>query len=145
MGLTNAPSTFTHVMNRIFHELLGKTVCIYLDDILVFSKSEEEHVEHVREVLEMLRREKLYAKLSKCEFGKRELTFLGHVIGADGIKVDTKKIEVIKNWPQPTDVHSLRQYLRLANHFRKFIRGFAEMCRPLHALLGKGMDFAWSQ
>jgi len=73
------------------------------------------------------------------------IDFLGHVVGADGIKVDPKKIEVIKNWPQPTDVHSLRQYLGLAHYFRKFIRGFAEMCRPLHALLGKGMGFAWSQ
>jgi len=88
MGLTNAPSTFSHVMNSLFHHLIGKSVCIYLDDILVYSKDEVEHVKHVREVLEVLRRAKLYAKFSKCDIGKRELAFLGHVAGADGIKVD---------------------------------------------------------
>ena len=123
MGLTNAPSTFSHVMNGVFKGLIGKSVLIYHDDILVFSKTEEEHVKHVKEVLEILRQQKLYAKLAKCDVGKSELTFLGHVVGAEGVKVDPKKIEVVKEWPDPRDVHNVRQFLGLTNYFRKFIQG----------------------
>ena len=144
MGLTNAPSIFSHVMNGVFKGLIGKSVLIYLDDILVFSKTEEEHVKHVREVLEILRQQKLYAKLAKCDFGKSELTFLGHVVGAEGVKVDPKKIEVVKEWPDPRDVHNVRQFLGLTNYFRKFIQGYAVICRPISALLCKGEDFAWT-
>ena len=110
----------------------------------VFSKTEEEHVKHVKEVFEILRQQKLYAKLAKCDFGKSELTFLGHVVGAEGVKVDPKKIEVVKEWPDPRDVHNVRQFLGLTNYFRKFIQGYAAICRPISALLCKGEDFAWT-
>ena len=143
MGLTNAPSTFAHVMNNVFHGQIGKSVLVYLDDIMVFSKTAEEHIAHVREVLETLRQHKLFAKLSKCQFGKQEVHFLGHVVNAQGIKVDPKKVEVVRDWPVPHGVHEVRQYLGLANYFRKFIQGFANTCRPLHRLLEKGKAFAW--
>ena len=99
--------------------MIGKSVLIYLDDILVFSKNADEHVGHVTEVLAILRQHKLYAKLAKCVFGKTELTFLGHVVGAEGIEVDPRKIEVVKDWPTPKDVHNVRQFLGLTNYFRK--------------------------
>ena len=145
MGLTNAPSTFVHVMNNVFSGLIGKSVLVYLDDILIFSKSQEEHLQHVKEVLEILRNNKLYAKLSKCEFGKKELNFLGHVVSADGIKVDPKKIEIVKEWPRPKDVHQVRQFLGLANYFRRFVQGFSTLTRPLNKLLVKGEQFIWSE
>ena len=111
---------------------------------MVFSKTADEHVGHVEEVLAILRQHKLYAKLAKCEFGKTELTFLGHVVGAEGVKVDSRKIEVVKDWPTPKDVHNVRQFLGLTNYFRKFIQGYAAICRPMSALLGKGKEFAWT-
>jgi hypothetical protein len=110
-GLTNAPATFQGVMNRIFAPLIGRTVLIYLDDILVFSKCSEEHAQHLAEVLELLRKHDLYAKISKCDFCKDELHFLGHVVGKDGIKVDPCKLAAVQDWPVPTDVHQLRSFL----------------------------------
>ena len=104
-GLTNAPTTFQGVMNRIFHQYLEKFVLVYLDDILVFSKTPKEHIEHLRVVFDVLCKKKLYAKLAKCHFAKNELEYLGHVVGKDGIKVDPKKIETIAKWTRPKDVN----------------------------------------
>ena len=118
-------------MNNVFTGLLGKSVLVYLDDILVFSKTEEEHLQHVKQVLEVLRNHRLYAKLSKCEFGKKELNFLGHVVSAEGIKVDPKKVEIVNNWPIPNSVHQIRQFLGLANYFRRFVQGYANLTRPI--------------
>ena len=145
MGLTNAPSTFAHVMNNVFKDLLGKSVLIYLDDILVFSKDPGEHVKHVREVMEVLRAHKLYAKLAKCEFGKEKLAFLGHVVSAEGIQVDPKKAELVKDWPTPQNVGEVRKFLGFANYFRKFLQGFANVCRPLNNLLKKDHSFLWDE
>lgn len=143
-GLANAPATFQSLMNRLFQPYLNKFVVIYLDDIMIFSKTPDEHAEHIRLVLEVLRKEQLYAKLSKCDFNKIEVPFLGHIVGRNGIRVNPKKIETVANWPIPEDVTQLRQFLGLTNYFRKFIRGYSTLTAPLHDLTHKGTDFRTS-
>lgn len=120
-GLTNAPATFQALMNKIFSKYLGKFVLIYLDDVVVFSRTLEEHIEHLRLVLETLREQKLYAKLSKCTFAQPEIEYLGHIIGNGMIRADPRKVKVVLDWPQPKDVSALRSFLGLANYFRRFI------------------------
>jgi len=136
-GLTNAPATFQRVMNKIFKDQIGKFVLVYLDDILVMSRTPEEHEQHLRIVLEVLRQEGLRAKLSKCEFNKPELHFLGHVIGKDGIAVDPAKIAVIEKWPVPKSLKELQAFLGLANYFRKFVEHFSTVVAPLTSLTGQ--------
>ena len=110
-GLCNAPATFQSEMNRIFAPYLGRFVLVYLDDILVFSSTPEEHLSHLQTVLQTLRENKFYAKVSKCDFNKPELNYLGHVVGKAGIKPDPRKTDAITNWPQPSSVHEVRQFL----------------------------------
>ena len=136
-GLTNAPATFMRAMHQIFADLIGKTVLVYLDDILVMSRTPEEHVRDLREVLSRLQKHKLYAKLSKCEFNKAELKFLGHVVGRNGISVDPEKVAVIQKWPVPKNVKELQAFLGLANYFRKFIEKYSTVAAPLTALTSK--------
>ena len=129
-GLTNAPATFQAVMNRVFAEHIGKFVLVYLDDILVFSKTPAEHEQHLRTVLSLLRKHEFKAKLSKCQFNRTELHFLGHVVSREGLKVDERKVKVVKDWPVPADVPKLRAFLGLANYFRRFIQGNWSTCMP---------------
>ena len=129
MGLTNAPSVFMSTMNRVLHGL--PFAVVYLDDILIFSKSPEEHVRHVEEVLRRLQRDKFYAKLSKCDFFQTSLKFLGHIVSKDGISPDPEKVRVILEWPTPTNVKDVRSFLGLANYFRKYVNHFSEMAIPL--------------
>ena len=143
-GLTNAPATFQAVMNRLFGHLHQFCV-VYLDDILIFSKTPEEHEQHLSAVLQILEREGLYAKLKKCEFNKAELLYLGHIIGRDGIKVDPAKISCIKDWPRPSNVHELRSFLGLANYFRKFVMAFSVRAAALTKLTGKNSKFTWTE
>lgn len=101
-GWTNAPATFQHLMNRIFKKLIDKgVVTVYLDDILIHSSNASEHMQHMQEVLNTLREHKLYAKMSKSEWNRSEVTFLGHLVGKDGVRMDPKKVQVIKDWPAP--------------------------------------------
>lgn len=122
-GLCSAPATFQAAMHDIFAPYIGNFVLVYLDDILIFSKIPEEHGKHLRLVIDLLRERKLYAKLSTCEFQQPELQFLGFVISGDRVKMDPRKIAVVRDWPVPKDVHMLRSFLGLANYFRHFVMG----------------------
>ena len=140
-GLTNAPAVFMDLMNRVFHEYLDRFVIVFIDDILVYSKSQEEHEEHLRMVLQILRDKKLYAKLKKCEFWLNQVVFLGHVISRDGITVDPSKIEAIVNWDVPTNVSVVRNFLGLAGYYRRFVEGFSRISTPLTRLTRKNAKF----
>ena len=136
-GLTNAPAVFMDLMNRVFKDFLDKFVIVFIDDILVYSKSREEHEEHLRVVLETLRENKLYAKYQKCEFWLEQVAFLGHIVSADGIKVDPGKVEAITNWPKPSTVTEVRSFLGLAGYYRRFVEGFSTIAMPLTELTRK--------
>ena len=116
-GLTNAPAAFMDLMNRVFQPYLDQFVIVFIDDILVFSKSEEEHEKHLRIVLQTLRERKLFAKFKKCEFWLNQVVFLGHVVNKDGISVDPTKVEAVVNWPRPTNVTEVRSFLGLASYY----------------------------
>nr|GEX09579.1 putative reverse transcriptase domain-containing protein [Tanacetum cinerariifolium] len=140
-GLTNAPAVFMDLMNRVFHEFLDKFVIVFIDEILVFSKSKEEHEDHLRTVLQILRQEKLYAKFSKCEFWLSSVAFLGHNISVEGITMDPAKVEAITKWPRPTFVTEVRSFLGLASYYRRFVEGFSRLALPLTKLMRKGEKF----
>lgn len=142
-GVTNAPGVFMESMNRIFHPYLDQFVVVFIDDILIYSKLEEEHVEHLRIVLQVLKEKRLYAKLSKCEFWLREVSFLGHVVSSDGIAVDPSKIDAVLQWEAPTSVTEIRSFLGLAGYYRRFIEGFSKLALPLTKLTCKGVAFVW--
>ena len=143
-GLTNAPAVFMDLMNRVFHEFLDKFVIVFIDDILVYSKSEEEHEQHLSMVLEVLRQQRLYAKFSKCEFWLDRVAFLGHIVSADGITMDPAKVEAITKWPRPTNVTEVRSFLGLAGYYRRFVEGFSRLALPLTQLMRKGEKFVWT-
>ncbi|GAU42645.1 hypothetical protein TSUD_398500, partial [Trifolium subterraneum] len=144
-GVTNAPGVFMEYMNRIFHSFLDKFVVVFIDDILVYSKSEEEHKEHLRIVLQVLKEKKLYAKLSKCEFWLKEVSFLGHVISSGGIAVDPTKVDAVLKWETPESVSEIRSFLGLAGYYRRFIEGFSKMALPLTLLTRKDQAFVWDK
>ena len=144
-GLTNAPAVFMDLMNRVCKPYLDKFVIVFIDDILIYSKSEKEHEEHLKLILELLKAEKLYAKFSKCEFWIPTVQFLGHVIDCDGIHVDPAKIESIRDWATPTTPTEIRQFLGLAGYYRRFIEGFSKISKPLTKLTQKGVKFDWDE
>lgn len=144
-GLTNAPATFMHLIQKIFHSYLDRFVVVYLDDILVYSRSRDEHEEHLRTVLQVLRENKLYAKLNKCAFYRTEIEFLGHVISADGVYMEKNKMQDIKGWPQPKSVHEVRSFLGLAGFYRKFIKNFSQISSAMTDLLKKDSKFKWTE
>jgi hypothetical protein len=143
-GLTNALVYFMYLMNKVFMEYLDKFVVVFINDILVYSRSEEEHEEHLCLVLQKLQDHKLDAKLSKCEFWLKQVTFLGHVISKGGISVDPSKIEDVLSWKAPTNVRDIRSFLRLAGYYRRFIEGFSKISKPMTELLEKDMKFKWT-
>lgn len=144
MGLTNAPSVFQKVMNDVFAPLLGKCVLVYLDDVLIYSRSAAAHLADLEAALQLLQQHRLYAKLSKCEFNMPELSFLGHVVSQHGVKTDPAKVRAVEDWPAPTNLHELRQFLGLTNYFRKFIQAYASMVRPLTHLLKADVPYDWT-
>ncbi|KAJ9554217.1 hypothetical protein OSB04_018262 [Centaurea solstitialis] len=144
-GLTNAPAVFMDLMNRVCRPFLDKSVIVFIDDILVYSKDEAEHERHLREVLNVLRAEKLYAKFSKCEFWLHEVQFLGHVVSRDGIKVDPAKIEAMMSWKSPTNPSEIRSFLGLAGYYRRFIQDFSKIASALTVLTKKSAKFLWTE
>jgi len=142
-GLCNAPTTFMRVMNDVFHPFLDKFVIVYHDDILVFSSSLEEHVRHGKQVFDVLQRGKLYLKLSKSEFGKRFLAYLGYIVGGDQLKIYPAKIDVIINWPRPQNVMEVRSFLGAFQYWRRFISHFYFIASPLHALTSSKVSLQW--
>ncbi|KAI3825181.1 hypothetical protein L1987_06657 [Smallanthus sonchifolius] len=130
-------------MNRVCKPYLDQFVIVFIDEILIYSKNRDEHEEHLRLILELLKQEQLYAKLSMCEFWIREVHFLGHVVNENGIHVVPSKIEAIKNWAAPTTPTEVRQFLGLAGYYRRFIEGFSKITQPLAAQTRKGKSYNW--
>jgi hypothetical protein len=143
-GLTNAPAYFMNLMNKVFMEELDKFVVVFIDDIHVYSRSAEEHGQHLRIVLEKLRGHQLYAKFSKCEFWLLKMSFLGHILTAKGVDVDLKKVTALANWKRPTSVIEMQSFLGLAGYYRRFIEGFSKIARPMTTLLQKDKKFEWT-
>ncbi|CAA0830064.1 Uncharacterized mitochondrial protein AtMg00860, partial [Striga hermonthica] len=144
-GLSNAPAVSMDLMNRVFHPFLDQFFIVFIDNILVYSRYIDHHKEHLRIVLKTLRREKLYAKFSKCEFWLDRVAFLGHIVIARGIEVDPSKIEAVSKWDTPRSAVDVRSFLGLAGYYRRFIEGFSKIAQPLTNLTKKAMRFDWSQ
>ncbi|KAL0535932.1 hypothetical protein IC582_024862 [Cucumis melo] len=144
-GLTNAPAVFMDLMNRVFREFLDTFVIVFIDDILIYSKTEAEHEEHLRMVLQTLRDNKLYAKFSKCEFWLKQVSFLGHVVSRAGVSVDPAKIEAVTGWTRPSTVSEVRSFLGLAGYYRRFVENFSRIATPLTQLTRKEAPFVWSK
>ena len=143
-GLTNAPTTFMCLMNSVFSKYLDKFVLVFLDGILIYSKNEKEHEEHLRLTLKLLREHKSYAKLRKCDFYKDIIHYLGHIILDEGISVDPEKIEAILNWPTPINVTYVRSFMGLAGYQRRFIEGYSKFAHSITYLQKKGINFEWT-
>jgi hypothetical protein len=143
-GLTNASAAFMEAMNRMLHELLDDFVVVFLDDILIYSKTEAEHEHHLRLVLGALRKNQFYGKLKKCAFWLSEVAFLGHVINQQGIAVDPKNVATVVEWKRPSSVSEIQSFLGLTGYYRCFIPNFSSIAKPLTRLLEKGVLFVWS-
>jgi hypothetical protein len=143
-GLTNAPTYFMYHVNKLFMEYLDKFVVVFIDDIIIFSKMEEEHEVHLRLVLEKLRVHQLYAKFSKCEFWLTEVAFLGHIVSAGGVSLDPGKVKDVLNWMPPTSVLEIQSFPGLAGYYQHFIKDFSKIAKPMKRLLEKNKDFNWT-
>jgi hypothetical protein len=143
-GLTNAPAFFMNLMNKVFMEELDKFVIVFIDDILIYSKSREDHENHLQIVLGRHRAHQLYAKLSKCEFWLEKIAFLGHILTAEGIEVDPSKVEAVSKWKQPSNVSEVQSFLGMAGYYCRFIKGFSSIARPTTELLKKDNKFVWT-
>jgi hypothetical protein len=143
MGLCNSPGTFMELMNYVFEKQLDKFVIVFLDDVLVFSKDLQTHERQMREVLQILREQRLYAKLEKCDLVRKEVEFLGHLVGEKGLTQETGKVQSIKDWKTPTRKSEVRAFLGLAGYYRKFMKGFSEVAGPLTDLTRDEVEFRW--
>nr|GEU36110.1 putative reverse transcriptase domain-containing protein [Tanacetum cinerariifolium] len=142
-GLTNAPAIFMSLMNHVGKPYLDKFVIVFINDILIYSKSEEEHEVHMQTILELLKKEKLYAKFSNCKFWLQEVQFLGHVVNCDGIHVDPSKVESVKNWKTPASPIEIRSFLGLAGYYRRFIENLSKIAKPPSLLTLKNKTYVW--
>ena len=140
-GLTNAPTSFMDLINRVFRPYVDQFVVVFIDDILVYSKDAQEHEHHLMIVLQTLRENQLFVELSKCDFWLKEVSFLGHIVYAKGIRVDLVKIEAIMNWKPPRNVTEVRIFLGLAGYYWRFVQGFSVIAFSLTRLLRKGVKF----
>ena len=143
-GLTNAPATFMHLMHQTFREYLDMFVIVFLDDLLIYSQTLSDHHVHIRKVLDILRSKKLYAKESKCEFFRTEVEFLGHIIGRDGLRMMSDKVDAISTWPTPTSVTQVRAFLGTIGFYRRFIKDFSAVAAPLSDLTKNDIKWSWS-
>jgi hypothetical protein len=143
-GLINSLAVFMDTMNKVFHDYLDQFIIVFIDDILIYSRTSEEHEKHLRKALETLRRDKLYAKLEKCEFWLDSVSFLEHVISGEGVAVDPKKVKAMVEWTRSTSVFEIQSFLGLTGYYRCFIEGFSKLSRPLTALTRKNACFFWT-
>ena len=142
-GLSNAQSTYMRLMNEVLKPFIGRFVVVYFDDILVYSRNDETHVDHLRQIFDALRAQKLYAKLEKCVFFVDRVVFLGYVISRDGIMVDESKVESIKSWPKPKSITEVRSFHGLASFYRRFVPHFSSITAPITECMKKGA-FEWT-
>jgi hypothetical protein len=142
-GLTNALAYFMYLMNKVFMKYLDKFVMVFIDDILVYSRNEEEHEDHLRLVLQKLQDHRLYAKLRKCEFWLKQVAFLGHIVSKGGISMDPSKVQDVLSWDVPTSVGDIQSFLVLARYYRRFIEGFSMISKPMTKMLKKDKKFKW--
>ena len=142
-GLCNAPSTFQRLMNEVFKKELNSYILVYLDDILIYSRSMEEHWDHLVSALDKLRRASLYGRLHKCEFIKDKVDYLGFEVGRDGIRTSPEKVRAILDWPRPQSVHDIRSFVGLASYYRKFMKGFSQLAKPLTDLTRDKVAWSW--
>ena len=140
-GMTNSPATFMDLMHRVFQPYLDHFAVVFVDDIFIYSRSEEEHEDHLRVVLQVLRDHQLYTKFSKCEFWLTEVKFLGHIVSASGVSVDPEKVEANISWERPKSVFKIHSFLRLAGYYRRFIEDFSRLAAPMISLIRKELKF----
>ena len=143
-GVINAPAAFMDLMNQVFKPFLDVFVIIFIDDILVYSKSLADHECHLRMVLQTLRDRRLYAKMKKCEFWLPSVAFLGHIISMDEVSVDSLKVEAIVDWLRPTNITKVRSFMGLADYYRRFVKDFSRIATPLTQLTRKNTPFEWN-
>jgi hypothetical protein len=144
-GLSNAPVVFMCLMNGVFRDYLDKFVIVFLYNILVYSKLQEEHEQHLRMVLQVLREHQLYAKLSKCSFYQRQIHYLGHIISEEGIALDPEKVEAIREWSVPRNVAEFRSFMGLVAYYRRFIAGFSKIAHHITSFQRKEKKFQWTE
>ncbi|BBH09102.1 transposable element gene [Prunus dulcis] len=142
-GLPNAPAAFMDLMNRVFRHYLNRFVIVFIDDILVYYKSQKAHMKHLEIVLRTLRRKQLYEKFTQFQFWLDRVSFLGHIIYVEGIYVDPQKVEAVVNWPRPTTVTEVRSFLGLGGYYCRFVEGFSAIATPLTRLTRNGVKFEW--
>ena len=142
-GLCNAPATFQRLMQRILRDL-GEFCSVYIDDVIVFSSSIEEHLDHLKQIFDRLRRVGLKLQPKKCTFGSQEVLYLGHLVSAKGIYPNPAKTTAVKEFPVPTNVKAVRRFLGLASYYRRFVPNFAKVASPLHALTRQDVPFEWT-
>ncbi|KAH9247301.1 hypothetical protein BASA81_015102 [Batrachochytrium salamandrivorans] len=143
-GFANAPAHFQSMMNSIFHDLIGRFVLIYLDDIIIFSENPKDHLGHVQQVFARLQDNRLFCKKEKCFYGRTSLDYLGYVISPSGISMSPKKTQAVQDWPTPTNTHDVQVLLGFTNFYRRFVPSYARITQPMTALLRKDVKFEWS-
>jgi hypothetical protein len=144
-GLCNAPATFQRTMDKVLQRIKDKFVLVYLDDVIIFSKTFEEHIQHVEEVMKRIRDANLRLKAEKCYFAAKVLQFLGHVVGKDGVKPNPEKVDKMINYSEPKNIRELREVLGLFSYYRRFIKDFAQIANPLYKLLKRDIPYMWTQ
>ncbi|XP_040942305.1 uncharacterized protein [Gossypium hirsutum] len=144
-GLTNAPSTFMRLMNHVLRSFIGKFCVVYFDDLLIYSNSLEDHLLHLKSVLDVLRKESLFANLKKCTFCTNKVIFLGFVVNSEGLEVDQEKVKAIQEWPRPTSISQVRSFHGLASFYRRFVPNFSTLAAPLTSVIKKSSAFYWNE